>query len=248
MLLKMPEINVADSSEVIRGRIAKMQGIINSIKLLTETDPSTLVANMAIIQMQVGTACSWERFMKKELNNEERYQQGEFVPNWLNVRKFLEKEAQLNDQEQLARVHAGNSESVVEDNQSEIEVQISLGAASSGITAYMQMNEVKARAPRYLQCPCCPIIHPLYKCDDFKLIPLSIKKMHVANMNLCERCLKDEHEGWCKDPRQQRPCPNCLPRKEFHNSVMCPTKHTSEFREQAAAITTMSDDEEWNDE
>lgn len=249
-LMEMPTVNVCCSSEMIRKEIKKMQGWINSIKMLTETDPSTIITGMAIVRMNTGTASAWDRVVRETLNDQALIEKGEYIPSWIGLKGFLEHQAELNEQE--ANAHGANTGNIGEqmDNRSVLGDEsrnIPNVVDEAGMATPLHMSDAKQKVAKYLQCVCCDGIHPIYRCGTFLRLPLHIKKMHITDLKLCDRCLREEHDGQCKDPKQNNPCPGCLPDRQYHNSSMCPKKHKSEFRERPGPSKKWQPDEEWAD-
>lgn len=123
-----------------------------------------------------------------------------FIPVWMNMRDFLASEV-------------GN-----------LKRATNMRTESSSHT--LEVNKV-AQIKRKEFCTSCKAFHRLYKCEKFKSMCLKQRLQHVADHNLCERCLHPPHSGPCRDPKNNEPCEVCKPSEKFHNSTICPTLQKS---------------------
>lgn len=111
------------------------------------------------------------------------------------------------------------------------------------MTSLQALREAKKEAPQFLQCVLCDGIHPRYKCDAFKAMTLEQRLSHVQSEGLCVRCLREMHNGYCKDESCNLPCPTCAPEREvYHNRFLCASKCRYSQSVQASA----HDEEHWN--
>lgn len=73
-------------------------------------------------------------------------------------------------------------------------------------------------------CTRCGALHRLYKCGDYRAMPLARRWAHVTQNNLCERCLHPKHLGQCNDENNNNQCETCKKHTEipaYHNSTLC---------------------------
>lgn len=91
----------------------------------------------------------------------------------------------------------------------------------------------RKNSPVFLQCKLCPGIHPAYKCNAYKALPVHKRMDYVKEEKLCVKCLKSQHSGSCVDPKSNIPCPVCKD-GSYHNSTLCDKKANKQH------------DEDWN--
>lgn len=87
-------------------------------------------------------------------------------------------------------------------------------------------------APEFLRCKLCPLVHPLFKCETFRMLRLKQKLKHIETNNICHRCLRPAHERDCWDEECGKKCERCFSAKRCvlkHNSTICPVKNRELF-------------------
>lgn len=121
----------------------------------------------------------------------------DYMPTWKALREFLQSEAEIYFNEQ-AQAYAANAKSKASVSDYQKQDQQKAGNKSS---------DDKANAPAFLQCDLCDGIHPKYKCKVFLAMGLSDKLKNVEKQSLCVKCLRNEHQGGCADPKSNESCP-----------------------------------------
>lgn len=190
-----------------------------------------------------------------------------FIPSWDNMQDFLKSEmdvyvqTDIRSQVQLVTTSKLNMPDKISDNEGAqcmhfeaLSLDNVRNNSHKATAAVMPMNALeneKMRSAKFLQCPLCVGIHPLYKCDVFLQMPLSEKQMHVSLNNLCVRCLRSEHPNSCWNEVSNLPCKKCKPSIEYHNSSLCqysivnqPADQT-EFRDNTNMQSSSGQAENW---
>lgn len=166
------------------------------------------------------------------------------IPTWRELETFLEGEVTIH-------VH---DEKRSEASSTVGEMQNMSLNPSGGAVKKQQMQQTqhkaypiidKHHAPDFLSCVLCDGVHPIYKCNKFKALDLTRRRKHVIQNGLCERCLRQNHPGDCKDPKSMEQCPDC--RKGVkHNSWLCPTKEAKMLEARMARKRESSNDSRSN--
>lgn len=209
-LMRMPPIQYT-SNFSIKNAIIDYEGIVASFAML-EVDMAPIITSMIITQMDASILITWQRFLKANLGeNFKQYDEGSYIPSWPEISAFLQAQMQVNDERnaEASQRHTQSSSSLVAPPRS-VQAPINL-------------------ALRIKMCFYgCAETHKLYKCNAFISERLKVKWAFIINNAICVRCLDEQHAGACKNKSQNSPCPNCQPLQRYHNSCLCPKRHSNE--------------------
>ncbi|XP_055309640.1 uncharacterized protein LOC129573278, partial [Sitodiplosis mosellana] len=221
---KLPYMR-ASSSQSIRNVIDTVQKHIHGVKRFVKTDDAHPYVVFAVIdRMDTETYRAWEKFRPSltgsqpnepnagvsEANDANvqanQYKTGKRIPTWKELEQFLEAEVAI-------RVHAVKRALTTKEN-----------ASSSKRAKRSERNfgSNKNELPDFLQCVLCDDTHPIYKCENFISMSLAGRKNHAVQHNLCERCLRKNHNGPCVKKTCNQECPRCKSAVRYHNSLLCP--------------------------
>ncbi|XP_055306802.1 uncharacterized protein LOC129571056 [Sitodiplosis mosellana] len=225
-LFKLPQMR-ASSSQSIRDVIDIVHKHIHGLKRYIKMDSSNPYVVFKVIEcMDSETYRAWEKFRPSlakankanEANaddgeNANQYKTGKYIQTWKEMEEFLEGEVTI-------RVHAEKRNASTQEN--------SKSSTSKRAKRFDRKNgSEKSNLPEFLQCVLCNNTHPIYKCESFKAMSLVGRKNHIAQYDLCERCLRKKHSGKCEKKMNNQECPRCKPAIRFHNSAICPSVELS---------------------
>lgn len=194
-----------------------------------------------------------------------------YIPEWDAMRDFLESEKEIHIQAEFrmrSKVNyaqlsskpctsqqskQSSSEQCVQYkayeqvNQAEKQNvgQNNLHKPTSAVMPMNMLIQEKKNSPEFLRCVLCEFIHPLFKCTSFKQMDYHQRRDHIAQHNLCIKCLRKMHPGQCEDQRCGERCPTCFAKNKvtaFHNSMLCPVKCNVP---QTTQQPTQQDDNSW---
>lgn len=220
---KLPTMNKA-SSVSIRNLLDTVHQHIHGVERYVKVDEKHPYVVFAVInRMDTETYRAWEKhrptLAKASTQTNESFgnndtidtnivRPGKHIPTWNELEQFLESEVTI-------RVHAekrndGKDEEITNPSTKQYNFK-------------HQNFENKQRVREFLQCVLCDDIHPIYRCESFKAMNLTDRKEHVNQNNLCQRCLRKNHDGRCDRKENNEECPKCKPASKFHNSLLCPS-------------------------
>lgn len=209
------------SSKTIRNIIDTVQKHINGLKRYVKLDEANAYAVFTVIdRMDSTTYRAWEKhrptLVKANVqadpqpNENQNDKPGKHIPTWEQLEAFLESEVTI-------RVHA--------ENRGEMDEEEEEHPVSQKKNKRFKGNKNKNQEQAYsLKCELCSEAHQLFKCEVFKAMNLNGRKKHISDHDLCEKCLRDNHSGPCRNKFSNNACPRCLPEKKYHNSMICANK------------------------
>lgn len=208
------------SSKAIRETIDLVQKHINGLDSYIDLNKKhPYVVFKVISKMDSDTYRAWEKYRPTLAKNrvhdaeqngtdESEFKPGKYIPVWSELEQFLENEVTI-------RVHAENHSP-----KNEYRPKLESNKQSKHFNKHSNQN--KEIVPDFLQCVLCDDVHTIFNCDIFREMNLAGRLNHVAEHNLCVKCLRKSHTGRCKNKRCNEECPKCKPEKKFHNSWLCP--------------------------
>lgn len=225
-LHSIPRIEKA-TSKGIRDLIDTVHTCVHGLsRYIPMESNDSFIVFWVIDRMDRDTYRAWEKHRPTLSNVVEQAQEiegaqrnvGKHIPTWRELEVFLEGEVTIH-------VH---DEKCVEASSIGDMRNLNLNPGGGAIKkqqtqqkSYPAMD--KAQAPDFLDCALCDEVHPIYKCNKFKATDLNRRRNHVSQNNLCERCMRPNHRGDCKEPKSMEQCPDCR-KGTRHNSWLCPTK------------------------
>lgn len=230
-LIQMPKIQY-ESNPSIEDAITKYEAILDSLALLN-TDATIMITAIIITQMQASILIAWHQFLNENLASSLlQYEEGDYFPSWTEMKAFLNMRMRLNKERQAELDKRDSQPGPSNATLSNISIEQSSNASIEQ-SSNQQSKKIKLLPKNTLKtnkhnkaCFYCPQIHRLYRCVDFKSLSLRKKKHFVKQKNLCARCLDTNHLGNCQAKQQNMACPYCHPLLQYHNSVLCPKRHT----------------------
>ncbi|XP_031637717.1 uncharacterized protein LOC116350124, partial [Contarinia nasturtii] len=210
------------SSKAIRDTIDIVQKHVHGVSKHIKIDEKHpyIVFNV-IERMDTETYRAWEKYRpslaKANANdtdaNDNPNKIGKHIPTWAELEEFLEGEVTI-------RVHS--------EKRNEVNNPQPKAINAKQIKRFNKQNNAKKRSyPDFLQCVLCENIHPIFRCECFIAMNLSGRKNHVAEHQLCVRCLRNSHTGPCARKECNEPCPKCKPDNKYHNSLLCPNESST---------------------
>lgn len=144
------------------------------------------------------------------------------IPTWTELEQFLERRARIlihSERRERTDTYESTSSRSRENstNRSKPKLKSVVVPANQ---QQQQPNTANRTATGFPSCSYCQQDHPIYHCNDFKMIGLDAKLEHIENQGMCKRCLREQHPGReCK----QKVCLKC-PNNQYHNTLLCPTR------------------------
>lgn len=226
-LLKIDRLTCSNGFE-ITSSVNKIDEIVKFLEQIGEKKFANWVPFLAIGKMDSDTRFAWERQIKIQAKSwaqaeSERFMH-EFVPDWPDVKVFLQDEAELHFQY--------HKEAVV----------MQTGEKKAFAQASASDNNKKARINNHCDCD---DRHPIHKCNVILAMNLSERINYMRKNKICIQCLWSAHPGGdCADPLANRFCLRCQPDKVKHNSLLCPISY-EKARQRMAIVTPMNSAPNW---
>lgn len=254
-LKKLYDIKPMESStsENMRALLNDILACENEFAKITQEDKFDMILMLLTVEkFDKATKRVWERFrlslaeswasqsVESESNIVKKASQ--HIPSFDDVKQFITSEIKIlkiDERENMQTQHQASN--MIENSQCEkLKYADVAKTQQSSVIVTKAMDqpsgqsntlaEEKAKSPAFLQCKLCPRIHPAYKCDVYKALPLHKRVEYVKNQKLCVKCLRSQHTGDCVDAKSNKHCPICQV-EVFHNSTLCDTKAAKEGKQ-----------------
>lgn len=241
-LLKIEQLNCQDGFETM-STVKRVGEIVNFLEHNDGKEFVKWVPFLLINRLNGDARLAWERQVKIQAKSwahagTDRLMY-EYIPDWQDVRLFLEDEAELHMQRFTSVI-----ESSFEGNA--LAGQPNIDKASQ-LCAKSNVNKQQIQKRTNNHCDCVER-HPIHKCEEILAMNLSQRKAYMIYEKICMQCLWTSHPGSdCVDPLANRYCLRCAPTRIKHNSLLCPVSYEkAQQKKKLAIVTPMNSTPNWH--